>query len=95
MEDDAIKKENSIRYLWLNEVDPFPDEVQFPKLLLLCVRLDKIEDVKKSFLANECFKRMEELRVLVLQHFGYGRTIPFLSMPFQLLTNLHCLKLQG
>lgn len=87
LKEDGTKKENSIRYLWLDEVDSFPDEVCFPKLLFLCVCLNKRkEDVKKSILTDECYKGMEELRVLVLQHVGYEYDIPFFSMSFQLLT---------
>ncbi|KAF7815552.1 Disease resistance protein [Senna tora] len=94
----AAMESKTIVYLWLNKVDSFLHRVDFSKLEILIISFKEV-CVKKSFLTDQLFEGMEELRVLVLENDSkdfIGGAPSIISMsPFQSLNNLRCLHLIG
>ncbi|KAF7833688.1 Disease resistance protein [Senna tora] len=91
LKDDLIIKDARIKYLWLDEVDKFPNELDCPELEFLYVSTKSQHDVDVT---NEFFKGLKKLRVLYLKKFS-RRTILQLSNSVHLMNNLCCLILDG
>ncbi|KAF7833318.1 Disease resistance protein [Senna tora] len=91
LKDDLIIKDAKIRYLWLDEVDKFPHELDCPELEFLYVSTRSQHDVDVT---NEFFKGLKKLRVLYLKNLS-GNVILRLSNSAHLINNLCCLILYG
>ncbi|KAF7833708.1 Disease resistance protein [Senna tora] len=80
-----------VRYLWLDEVDKFPHELDCPELEFLFVSTKSEHCVD---LTNDFFTRMKKLRVLFLKNSYRDITCLQLPKPEHSINNLRCLILE-
>ncbi|KAI4308521.1 hypothetical protein L6164_031584 [Bauhinia variegata] len=87
-----FKNTTTLRYLWIEMADEFPNELDFPKLEFLYLGFSK-----SSILSDEFFKGMKCLRVLVLHCKSYYQDKPSLTLTKSILSlsNLGGLFLEG
>ncbi|KAI4318227.1 hypothetical protein L6164_026016 [Bauhinia variegata] len=90
LETNETFEDNTIRYLWYDDLDKLPNKLSYPKLKFLYMEVSK-----DSILSNDFFKGMEELRVIALHGQDFSRGNPTAAKSIQWLTNLHCLFLEN
>ncbi|KAI4306726.1 hypothetical protein L6164_029979 [Bauhinia variegata] len=89
LETNETFEDNTIRYLWCDDLQKLPNMLSYPKLKFLYMEVSD-----DSILSNDFFKGMEELRVAVLRCKFYRRNLT-VGKSIKWLTNLHCLFLQN
>ncbi|KAF7833686.1 Disease resistance protein [Senna tora] len=89
---DMILKDNTIRYLWLEEVDKFPHRLDCPNLefLHMSINSESLVDV-----TNELLDGIKKLRVLFLKNSFRGDQALQLPKSIHSINNLRCLLLFG
>ncbi|KAI4308523.1 hypothetical protein L6164_031585 [Bauhinia variegata] len=90
--EERFRNTTTLRYLWIEKADEFPNELDFPKLEFLYLGFSE-----SSILPDEFFKGMKCLRVLVLHCKSYYQDKPSLTLTKSILSlsNLGGLFLEG
>ncbi|XP_054799808.1 uncharacterized protein LOC129304154 isoform X2 [Prosopis cineraria] len=92
LKEDVIKKENKLRYLWIDEVEEFPYKLDCPKLEFLHVSIKPKHGLD---VPNDIFKGMEMLKVFMLSNHTFEQHDLQLPISFHLINNLRYLSLKG
>ncbi|KAI9074878.1 hypothetical protein K1719_043186 [Acacia pycnantha] len=90
LKEDVVMQDYVVRYLWFEEVDEYPNKLNFPKLefLHISIYLETSMTIPKDF-----FNGMEKLSVLTLSS-PYRQDLAFqLPISLHLINNLCCLTL--